>query len=61
MSETDLELRRKRGREAARHWRERNHELDCKRKYVYLRRWRDSHRDTYRAIKNANHSFRFLL
>jgi len=40
-------------REGILRWRERNPELNRERQIRYFRKWRGSHRDKHRAIRNA--------
>jgi hypothetical protein len=42
-----------RNREAVRRWRASNPELNRERQIKYFRKWRGSHRDKHRAIRNA--------
>lgn len=54
--EANLDYYRELGREAARRWRGRNLALNRERHIGYFRKWRDSHRDRHRAIRNAQQS-----
>ena len=51
--EANPELYRERARKSVRRWRELNPELNRERQIKYFRKWRGSHRDKYRAMRNA--------